>query len=185
MPNQPKKKKPSKKPRIPPEELPLTGKQIPFVEWYVSAVVNMNGTEAARRAGYKGNDTTLASVAHENLTKPHIRAAIDKRMAIALSGADITIESVLRELSVIGAQSLEDGQYASATRCAELKGKYLKMFTDRIEHAVDVDEMSLEELVLLAKEISEAGGVDISKLLASDGLDDSAGDHIPADQTTH
>jgi phage terminase small subunit len=33
---------------------------------------NGNGTEAARVAGYKGNDVTLSAVAHENLRKPQI-----------------------------------------------------------------------------------------------------------------
>src|SRR5262249_58126850 len=39
-----------------------------FADLYLAC--NCNGTEAARRAGYKGNDVTLRSVASENLTKP-------------------------------------------------------------------------------------------------------------------
>ncbi len=46
---------------------PLTAKQRAFISWYISAEVNCNGTEAARRAGYRGNDNTLATVAFENL----------------------------------------------------------------------------------------------------------------------
>lgn len=178
-------KKPTKKPKVDPKDKPLVGKQVAFVEWYVSAVVNMNKTEAARRAGYKGNDAQLAVIGYENYRKPHIRAQIDKRMAIALSGADVTIENVLRDLSVVFAKSLEAGRYASAARCAELKGKYLKMFTDRIEHAVDVDDMSLEELKVLLREVTEAGGVNISELIATDGPHDSGGDHTPSDHVTH
>ena len=55
----------------------FTAKQQAFIDWYV---ILLNGTEAARRAGYKGNDVTLAAVAYENLRKPHIRAEIDSRL---------------------------------------------------------------------------------------------------------
>jgi hypothetical protein len=37
--------------------------------------------QAAKRAGYKGNDGTLAAVAYENLRKPHIREAISKYLS--------------------------------------------------------------------------------------------------------
>lgn len=53
----------------------LTGKQRAFAIHYVAT---LNGTEAARRAGYKGSDTVLAGVAYENRRKPHIAALIDK-----------------------------------------------------------------------------------------------------------
>jgi len=52
----------------------LTGKQHAFVVAYLSN--NYNGTAAAREAGYKGNDQTLAAVAYENLRKPHIAEKI-------------------------------------------------------------------------------------------------------------
>ena len=52
----------------------LTVKQQRFVEYY-----DGNGVDTARKAGYKGNEVTLASVAYENLRKPHIRAAIEAR----------------------------------------------------------------------------------------------------------
>ncbi|MCP4116475.1 MAG: terminase small subunit [Desulfobacteraceae bacterium] len=52
----------------------LTTKQQRFVE-----VFDGNATEAAREAGYKGNDVTLAQVGAENLKKPHIVAAIKER----------------------------------------------------------------------------------------------------------
>ena len=49
----------------------LTDKQRQFVDWYCSSDARCNGTEAARRAGYRGNDNTLRAVASENLTKPN------------------------------------------------------------------------------------------------------------------
>ncbi len=54
--------------------MPLTQKQRKFIAAYAG-----NGTEAARVAGYDGNDATLAQVASENLRKPEIAAAIKAR----------------------------------------------------------------------------------------------------------
>ena len=55
----------------------LTDKQKAFINHYIQC---WNATEAARRAGYQGNDNTLAVVGHENLSKPNIYNAIEKRM---------------------------------------------------------------------------------------------------------
>ena len=52
----------------------LTGKQHAFVLAYLAN--NYNGADAARRAGYRGNNETLAAVAYENLRKPHIAQKI-------------------------------------------------------------------------------------------------------------
>jgi phage terminase small subunit len=52
----------------------LTYKQQLFVDCYEG-----NGTEAARKAGYKGNDATLKQVGSENLAKHYIKKAIEKR----------------------------------------------------------------------------------------------------------
>ena len=57
----------------------LTGKQRAFVNAYVGAA-RFNGTQAARLAGYKGNDVTLCAVGVENLRKPLIKAEIDRLM---------------------------------------------------------------------------------------------------------
>jgi phage terminase small subunit len=173
------------KPKGPKRKRKLTGKQIAFCKHYVSAAVNMNGTEAARRAGYKGNDVTLAAVAYENLLKPQIRADIDKRMAKALSGADVTVENVLRKIGIIGAKSLEAEQYAPAARCAELEGRYLKMFTDKIEHVQDIESASIEELERLLVEIVEAGGLDLVRLFERYGTPGRGGSDNPASKTTH
>jgi len=163
----------------------FTLKQAAFISWYCSAVVNFNGTEAARRAGYAGNNVTLANVATENLQKPYIRAEIDKRVAKALSGADVTVEAVLRRLQVIGDKALEEGKYGDAIRAAELHGKYLKMFTDRIEHVQSIEDISTDELRHLLVEIMEAGQIDIRGLVAKDDTGNGVGPDSQGTQTTH
>ena len=57
---------------------PLTMKQKAFCDHYIAN--NGNGTQAAREAGYKGNDVTLGAVSTENLRKPLIKAYIDANM---------------------------------------------------------------------------------------------------------
>jgi phage terminase small subunit len=60
-------------------EKKLTPKQKLFVERYL---VHKNGLRAAEEAGYKGNYSTLGSIAVENLNKPAIKAAVDAEMAV-------------------------------------------------------------------------------------------------------
>lgn len=79
----------------------LTDKQAAFVNHYLQI---WNATEAARRAGYKGDDATLASVGWENLRKPAIRTEIDKRLAEHKLSAD----EILARLSEFATASMGD-----------------------------------------------------------------------------
>ena len=139
----------------------FTDKQKAFIKWYTSAAVKLNGTEAARRAGYKGNDKTLAATAIENLGKPRIREEIDRILGEAMAAADVTIEKVLRELQITYERASEAGNFSAAVRCLELMGKYLKMFSDRIEHVQTIEEVPIEKLTQLLREIAESGGIDL------------------------
>lgn len=81
---------------------PLTTKQQAFIDQYF--LCNFNGTEAAARAGYKGNRQTLSVVASENLRKPKIRSAIRER----LKEQTIAADEVLWRLSQQATASYED-----------------------------------------------------------------------------
>jgi hypothetical protein len=61
----------------------LNIKQTAFVAAYLGEA-NGNATEAARIAGYKGNNTTLAVVGAENIRKPYIAEAIEQAKAAIL-----------------------------------------------------------------------------------------------------
>ena len=82
--------------------LRFTGKQQAFINAYFAC--NFNATEAARRAGYNGDDATLRALASENLTKDNIRAEIDKRLKLYKMGAN----EVLARLSFIAGGSMDD-----------------------------------------------------------------------------
>lgn len=75
----------------------LTVKQKRFIEEYLIA---LNATQAAIRAGYSPN--SAKEIGCENLTKPHIRARIDKAIAERSKRIGINAERVIIELARIG-----------------------------------------------------------------------------------
>ncbi len=61
----------------------------------------------------------------------------------------ITVDTVLAGLCSIQALAIDNKDYSTATRCEELKGKWLAMFTDRTELAQaekEANQFSLERL---------------------------------------
>ena len=179
------KPRPRRRRKVAPAARPLTGKQEAFCRLYTSALCNFNGLDAARRAGYKGADNQLAVVASQNLTKLNVAARIQILTDEALSSANITIEKVLRDIEVARVGALEAGKFGPAVRGAELHGKYLKMWTDKIEHVADYEDMGLDELQKLLLEVAQAGGVDLSELLAGNGSGDGVLLDPAKDPTKH
>jgi len=80
----------------------LTTKQKLFIESYLSN--GFNATEAARRAGYKGNEHTLSSVGYENLRKPEIAAVVSER----INEAAMSANEVMARLSAIARGKVTD-----------------------------------------------------------------------------
>lgn len=68
----------------------LSGLQRAFIDaWFENG---FNGVEAARTAGYHGADRSLYVIASRNLTKPNVRAEIERRWATrhGVSAAEVT-----------------------------------------------------------------------------------------------
>lgn len=63
----------------------LTGKQKAFIDEYF---VDFNATRAAQRAGYGGNENTLANIGSTNLIKPKIARHIAERFQAQCMTAD-------------------------------------------------------------------------------------------------
>lgn len=59
------------------EKQKLTAKQRAFINAYL---ICLNATEAATKAGYKGNYATLRAIGSENLAKPNIAKEIKSRL---------------------------------------------------------------------------------------------------------
>jgi phage terminase small subunit len=72
----------------------LTNKQRMFVEAYLEC---FNATEAARRAGYQGNDATLGAVGYENLRKPQIAVKIRERLQESAMSADEVMQRLAEQ----------------------------------------------------------------------------------------
>jgi phage terminase small subunit len=118
-------------------EKKLTPKQERFCREYV---IDLNATQAAIRAGY--SKRTAGEVGYENLRKPQIARRIAEVVNEANKKAEMSAEEVLSHLADI-ARARADGKLVSTgdrIRSLELYGKYLTLWTERIqqEHSGDV-----------------------------------------------
>ena len=143
----------------------LTAKQKRFVEFY-----DGNGTATARKAGYKGNDNTLNQVAIENLRKPMILEAIEKRESERLSEGILDRE----KRQVFWSKVIEDEnqKMPDRLRASELLGKSEADFIDKqeidIENSINIGVIRLPEL---KPEGAEVEVLTHKKEAITDGLD--------------
>src|SRR5215475_15880762 len=86
-----------------------------------------NAAEAARKDGYKPRPAK--EMGYENLTKPHVRAAVDREMQRI--GAEFTADRVQRRLDTISHNAEAAGQFGPAVRAEELLGKSIGMWIDQ------------------------------------------------------
>nr|DAY01415.1 MAG TPA: Terminase small subunit [Caudoviricetes sp.] len=133
----------------------LTDKQKRFCEEYL---IDLNATQAAIRAGY--SKKTANRIGTENLSKPVIKAYVERRMAEKESQLIADQDEVLKYLtSVLRGQSRSEivvvegeGDGCSSARrvekapdekerlkAAELLGKRYGIYTDKIEQQVDME----------------------------------------------
>jgi len=115
----------------------LTGKQHGFVIAYLTN--GFNATEAARTAGYKGDDNTLAVVGYENLRKPKIQeriAAYFEEKAMAANEILFRLTSMARGQLRTRSSDTKDGtmDHHDAIKALELLGKHHRLFVERVEH---------------------------------------------------
>jgi phage terminase small subunit len=129
----------------------LTQRQRLFVEAYIGQA-NGNGREAARAAGYSGDDNALSSRAFELMRNPKIAELIGVRVEEAVMRSN----EVLSQLSAIAKADWQDfleirrdkdGEIISATlkladkiKSLELLGKYHKLFSERFDLSVQVSD---------------------------------------------
>ena len=78
----------------------MTDKQKIFCEKYIQC---WNATQAARQAGYSGDENTLGVIGYENLRKPKIKDYIDKR----INDVSMSTNEVLQRLTEWGRGTVE------------------------------------------------------------------------------
>lgn len=106
----------------------LTPKQQRFVQEYL---IDLNGSAAAVRAGYSQN--SAKEIAVENLTKPPIREAIDKALALRADRTETTADFVIQELRKIACAEVEKYTGGDKLKALELLGKHLGMFKEQLQ----------------------------------------------------
>lgn len=94
---------------------PLTPKESRFIDEYL---VDLNATQAAIRAGYSAR--TARSIGYENLTKPHIGAAIAEARKQQQERTQITADAMLQQAWLIAtadARELVETRVACCRHC--------------------------------------------------------------------
>ena len=115
----------------------LTKKQQLFVMEYC-ADPNTGKAEAARKAGF--SKSRAHKTACDLMKNPEVQREIERHLNSKVKSAEakpLTPETVIQDLDAIADMCRTAGagawQAATLVKVAELKGKYLKMFTDRVE----------------------------------------------------
>jgi roadblock/LC7 domain-containing protein len=69
-----------------------------------------------------------------------------RELIAEFKASGVTAEKVLADLEHTRLLALTKEDYATATRCAELQGKYIAMFTDKQQSNVTVSEERKREI---------------------------------------
>ena len=110
----------------------VNDKQRAFAVEYVK---DRNATQAAIRAGYSAR--TAYSQAHELLKKPEIQSLIKELEDAAADRAAITVDKIVARLNKIAEDP--NAKDSDKIRADELLGKYLGMFSERLNLSGSVD----------------------------------------------
>ena len=102
-----------------------------------------NGTKAALAAGYSKKSAHVTAT--KLLKQEQIRNRIIELQAENMRRNMITIDKVLADLEHDKLSARENHNYSVATRCTELQGRYLAMFTDRNIVNEDTEKQELTE----------------------------------------
>lgn len=112
----------------------FTAKERLFVVEYM---VDLNGTQAAIRAGYsKKSAKNYASLL---MSYPHIRKAIDNLMKLRITRIDVTADKVVAELGKIGFAAFGDKDVSTSDKKAALDSlcRHLGLFKDKLDMGIE------------------------------------------------
>ena len=109
----------------------LTARQARFVKEYL---VDLNGTQAAIRAGYAVSGADVQAV--RLLGNARVKAAVDAGAAKQHAQLDLTAQKVLTELLGVGYAEVAatDVRVSDKLRALELLAKHLGLLTEQVDH---------------------------------------------------
>jgi len=128
----------------------LTPRQRRFVAEYV---VDLNAAAAARRAGYSAR--SAKETAYDLLRRPAVQAAIAREQARLRERTEVTQEYVIAAIRETLERCRQEESYdaRAVLRAAELLGRHLGMWVERVHHTGSVatvaQDLSDEELAAL------------------------------------
>ena len=129
----------------------MTPKQKAFADYYIETG---NKTEAARRAKYKGDDATLATVGWENLRKHEICEYIAERMANQEKSRVADANEVIEFYTAVMRGEVKDQFGLDASLADRLKAGDSLM--KRYAAAADKNKSAMDKLDHLLKEFQDA-----------------------------
>lgn len=112
----------------------LTAKQERFCREYV---IDCNGTQAAIRAGY--SKWTANEQSSRLLAKGHIKARVVELSERVAGKVELTAEKVLGDIERVRGKAEDKGDWRSALKAGELQGRFLALFTDRVEQTGNIE----------------------------------------------
>lgn len=115
-------------------------------------MIDLNGTQAAIRAGYSEN--TATQIGSENLSKPYIQERLQALMNERASKVLITAEDVLEDIIKTRTLTERDDRHSERLKANELLGKHLAMWTDKTAHEGDIN-ITVTKKVLSARDTSQ------------------------------
>lgn len=107
---------------------PLTPKQQRFVEEYL---LDLNATQAAIRAGY--SERTAKEMGAENLTKPHVAAAVKAAMDKRSDSTGIDAAFVLKGLRDEATFRGEGASHSARVQAFGLLARHLGLLNDKLK----------------------------------------------------
>jgi phage terminase small subunit len=125
-----------------------------------------HGTKAALAAGY--SESSAHVTATKLLKREPIQNRITELQAENMRRNLITVDKVLADLEHDKLLARERHQYSVAKSCTELQGKYLAMFTDKMQTEItETRTYNIEELKVL---IAECEAMDKRIAVAGTGI---------------
>lgn len=119
----------------------LTLKQEKFIDEYIATG---NGTQSAIKAGY--SPITARAMSVENLAKPFIKIKVEKRRQELAEKRGLVVNDVLKTIEKAIEVGFEIQNLSAVIKGAELQGKYLGMWVEKMDLSVKRHEDWLKEM---------------------------------------